>query len=277
MNKTIITTLVMLIAIAVNAAAIGVTPALTTMNYEPGKNYTIEFSIANTRDETIKVAMIPSGEIDLKLKESVIELKPLETRKQEYKFTMPSNLESGTRTSGVMIQEVLDETQGIQVATAVQTRLNVKVPYNGKEVETEVGMEPEEKKVDFTIAVTNLGTETIKNLNAEIRIQDDTIKTESKELTPQKRTEFRTNWLAPANGKYLAEITINYDDKSRKITKEFNAGSDEAVYFKIEPEQETTQEEKDRTPTLIISLAVLLTLNIAAYIIIRIRKRRKRF
>lgn len=276
MNKTIMPLLAALIVLTINVAAIGVTPALITLSYEPGKNHTAEFSVINTENKTVKAALVAGGEIELELQDEVMELKPHETRKSGYSFTMPSNLESGTRTSSVTVQEMPDESaQGILATTAVMTRMQVKVPYDGKEIEADIGMRPQGNKMDFVISVTNRGTEAIKDLNAEIKILDDEIKTENKELIPEKRTDLNAQWTAPTYGTYKAEITINYDEKSRQATREFNAGSNETAYFRIEPG--TNEDSKESlAPKLITALLFLVLINLLLYLEMVMRKKKKR-
>lgn len=269
MKRTAILTLAIMIVLSTNAIAIGVTPGLTTVNYKPGEKGTVEFTIINTDNQTIKAEMSSSEGIELE--ENFLELGPHETRKTRYTYTMAENLEPGTNSGSVTIKEIAEETIGIQAATAVMTRLNIKVPYDGKEIEADIGMEPEENKVKFTIAVTNLGTETIQELNAEIRILNDRLTTETTQLQPQRRTEQAIEWTAPTQGTYKAKITINYDEKSRTTTKEFTTGTNEATYYRLEPKEDMTA----LNTKLLLAILILLTMD--TYLYLRhCKKKRKR-
>ena len=266
MRRATILALAFLIVLAMQATAIGVTPALNTINYKDGERHTIDFTVVNTENRTLKVALIPQGEIPLEPDTDVAELKPLEARKMSYSFTMPSNLESGTRSGSILVQEVPeDATNSITATAAVITALHVKVPYTGKQIAADVGTRPEERKVNFVIAVTNMGTETINSLNAEINVLGETITTPTTSLEPEKRTDLETAWTAPRKGKYQAAITIEYDDKKKNLIQEFNTESSAAAYYSITPDSETPK--KSKSGKLWITIAVIVLVN--AYFIAR--------
>ncbi len=270
MKKTAILTLAFLIVLTLNVTAIGVTPALTILDYKPGEIYTIKFTVTNTENKTIEAAIMPEWEAEAK----VIELNPLESRELAYVTKMPSNMEPGMQNMNIIIQELPGEPiPGAQITAtaAVITRVQFRVPYDGKAIEADVSMTPmTQSKMGFTITVTNLGSETIKDLNAEIKILNEDIKTESQELDPQKRTKLKAEWTAPAQGEYQAEITVNYDGKSRTITANFDAGSESASYYKIDSEK-TPKNEK-----MTIILALILTIALTANIYFYVRHRKKK-
>ena len=261
------TLLAFMIILSMNAMAIGVTPALNTLNYKEGESRTIDFTVTNTEDRPIKIALVQQGDIPLELNTDIAELKPLEAKKMSYSFTMPSNLESGTRTSRVLIQEVQeDSADSIVAKTAVITALHVKVPYTGKQIAADVGTRPEERKINFVIAVTNMGTETINRLSAEINLLGETITTQTTSLNPEKRTDLKAEWTAPRKGKYQAAITITYDDKKKNIIQEFSTESGAAAYYSIAPETNEPL-KKGKTGKLLIAITVIVLIN--AYFIIR--------
>lgn len=266
MKKTTLLTLEFMIILAMNAAAIGVTPALNTLNYKEGEKHTIDFTVTNTENRPIKIALVQQGDIPLELNTDIAELKPLEARKMSYAFTMPGNLEPGTRTSRVLIQEITDEpSNSIAAKTAVITSLHVKVPYAGKQIAADVGTRPGERKISFVIAVTNMGTETINRLSAEINLLGETITTQTTSLNPEKRTDLKADWTAPRKGKYQAAITITYDDKKKNIIQEFSTDSSAAAYYSIA--QDTEPLKKSKTGKLWAAIAVIVLVN--AYFIIK--------
>lgn len=269
MKKTTILTLAFLIVLTLNVTAIGVTPALTILDYKPGELRTIKFTVTNTENKTIEAAITPEWEAEAKL----IELKPLESREMAYVTKIPSNLEPGMQNMNIIIQELPGESSPsaqITATASVITRVQFRVPYDGKAIEADVSMTPmAQSKMGFTITVTNLGSETIKDLNAEIKILNENIKTESQELDSQKRTELKAEWTVPAQGEYQAEITVNYDGKSRTITTNFNAGSESASYYKIE------SGETLKNNNMAVALALILTIALTANIYFYMRHRKK--
>ena len=138
MNKTTTIMMAFLIMLTMQVTAIGVTPALNTIVYREGQTQTVDFTITNTEDRPMKVALVQQGDIPMQLENDIIELKPLETKKSSYTFTM-ANLESGTRSSSVLIQEVQEETvAGIGATVQVTTTLHLKVPYTGKQIDADI-------------------------------------------------------------------------------------------------------------------------------------------
>ena len=277
MNKTIIPAIAFMILLALQAAAIGITPAITNVEYTPDGSGTVQFTIVNTEDRDITASITSGGEITLEPSKDKVHLGPYESEELSYTYTFPEYLDEGTKTGGIIVTETPDKTEGqIQIiaTTAVVTMLKTQVPYQGKRIETEVALEPApESKVDFTISVTNLGTEKIDDLKADIKILGEVIQTEPQELEPQRRTELKTTWTAPTEGEYEAEITIHYDDLTKTLTRKFLAGSGQVLYYE-DLEGETAKTKSGLwLITLWISLATVVLINVYLYI----KRKRNRF
>lgn len=261
MKKSIIAMLAAMIVLATYACAIGVTPAITKIAYMPGEIQTGTFSVTNTENKTVTAAITQQGPIEAELSEKTVQLNPKETKQVSYSLTIPSNLDPGKNNINIMILELPSETaEGTQLSAlaAVITTLQINVPYDGKEIEAAVDLNDENQgKVGFVIAVTNLGNQPISDLNAQIEILDSKMQTESTALDPQKRTELKTEWIAPTEGSYQAKITITYDGKTKTITKEFNAGKQEATYHQTPEKDKNALTRWDAALILLIIMLML--------------------
>jgi len=264
MKKTIIPMLAIMIVMAMQATAIGVTPAIIKTDYTPGIEQIFQATIVNTEDRTANIVIFPEGELTLIPTEDSLTLKPYESKTITSTYLAPQNLESGTKEGKLVIQAAPEPGKGIIATTAVVTALQVDVPYEGKEIKADIGTRSVDNKLEFVIAVTNLGTEEISDLRADISVWGDSIHTESVTLEPGKRKELKSEWTAPTAGKYEAQITINYDGKTKQVTKEFSAENNEVTYYKVNPEQDSSRLPRN---LLIAGLAILILMN--AYIYVR--------
>lgn len=120
-----------------NINALGVTPARTTINFEPNLQQEVTIRAVNNEHKDFKAVVFTRGNLSIELIDKEISFtKEQEYQEIKYKVTLPNKLEPGITTSDIVIREVKPiEQQGqvtIGALVSVVSQLYVIVPYPGK-------------------------------------------------------------------------------------------------------------------------------------------------
>jgi len=238
MNRKILT-LFFVILIISNVAAVGVTPGRRTFDYEAGKTENVQFSVINSENKEVNVAVFVEGELaeHVALSDVAFSMSSGDERKDLfYTLTMPPDLKPGQHETDIIIMQLSGQSGtgetfiGAAVGTASQLLINV--PYPGKFVEAEMSVVDEEGKIQFVIPVVSRGNLDIARVGAEIEIFSSlnekigTLKTNSVSLASRERKEISVLWEPDVSpGPYRAVATIAYDEQTLKIEKEFDVGA----------------------------------------------------
>ena len=89
---------IMLVLLASGVAALGVTPARTTVDFEPGLTQTISFDILNSENKDINLVLAVQGELKnyVQVHENQVAMTQNEgSRSVSYTVVLPSSLEPG--------------------------------------------------------------------------------------------------------------------------------------------------------------------------------------
>ncbi len=240
-----VTLVVMLMVLfSYNALALGVSPGRATIMFEPNAKHVVSFNIINDQHKDLKLLLTVEGDaenVTITMPQQIIEMNADEQRKKfSYEVQLPNRFNKpGTKEIRVKILELPpeEEQKPMQVMTRVGviTQLRIIVPYEGKYLnleEMEVNEVNEGETATFILPVTNLGTEDITKLKANITILGPTneviatVSTPEISLAAKTRTLLKANWQANVNpGKYYAIATVYYDGKMANVDKVFNVGS----------------------------------------------------
>ena len=230
------------IVLASNVHALGVSPAVTDVQYKPGEKETRYIKIWNSEKKAFKAYIYVEGEMNdsIILHDSVVTFSPEEEYKKiEFDLVMPDKIEKpGTHTTKIIVMELPSEASGggsvINSLLSVAHRLNIEVPYPGKYAEASLDISPmnSNETGKFKVEVTNLGKEPLENVYVEIEILSptneriDLLKTSEKSISPGQWERFIVNWVANVNsGYYHAVATVTYDkDKKIRLEKNFGVG-----------------------------------------------------
>ena len=222
--------------------AIGITPGRTTVNFEPRLSKEVSFSIINTEHKDMNVVFFVRGDINenILLKQTYATLSASENSKTfNYNINLPEKFDKpGLYQGEIVAQEIPKnkEEEGTFVggSVAVITQIYVYVPYPDKYLDGEVNVieAVEGGKTLFLISLINRGKLDVVNAKAIIDIYTAlnekvaTIETESESLASLERTELSADWNPSVNpGKYLAYVSVVYDEKVLSLEKQFNVGS----------------------------------------------------
>ena len=122
-----------------SVCALGVTPARTTLDFEPGLSRSVGFQILNSGNEDMKVVFSAQGELAEYISLDVAEasISAAEGSKAfNYNLNLPSELTPGLHTGEVFAMQLpsgpTSEGSQILATLAVVTQVYVYVPYPGK-------------------------------------------------------------------------------------------------------------------------------------------------
>jgi len=223
-------------------SALGITPGRTTLDYEPGLETEISFSVLNNEHKNMQVLLMVQGELNgsITLHDSLIEFMPSEESKHFiYKIKLSEELtkEAGLHTAEIVALEIPKaNAQGTYVGAtiAVVSQLHVNVPCPGKCIEAELNVLDAEQNgtATFIVPIINRGKLGIGEARAVIDIYTSlnekvaSLETDYLPLESGKRTELSAKWQVDvSSGDYLAKITVFYDGESKNFEKQFAVGS----------------------------------------------------
>ncbi|MCX6818169.1 MAG: hypothetical protein NTU57_04920 [Candidatus Aenigmarchaeota archaeon] len=233
---------VMLSLSAGQAQAIGITPGRTTIDFQPGLEQAVTFTIINNDHKDFNAFVYAEGDLKdyVTSEKTIIEFKESDDSKPfTYKFRLPDKLDQpGDHWAKIVVMEMPSEQEGggqvIMATTAVVHQLRVKVPYPGKYADLELVVNEGDTGEDtnFIVKVVNLGDEDIYKAFATIDILGATnekivtIESEQIAVESKKIGEMTVPWTADVNpGMYHAMVTVNYDGKVATIEKTFAVGA----------------------------------------------------
>lgn len=220
--------LVMILLFMPIVKAIGVIPGRTTLNFEPGLEKEVKFTVLNNEHKDVKLAIyargslaeyieMPIGEIQLSADE--------DSRELSYKIRLPGEIEEpGLYEAEIVIREIsVGETKEITVGAmeAVITQLHVYAPYPGKYIvaKLDIAGGKTDKNMLFFVPLINFGKEDVKSAKAEIIIMDmyekviNKVETDEKEVPGEGRAELSAQ-MDPSNllpGIYRVIAKVVYD------------------------------------------------------------------
>jgi len=237
MNKKLLGFFIIFIFIFsfVNVYSLGLSPARTTINFEPGLKKTISFSIINSEKQDINLELYTRGELlsSISLERDKVSLsKDEESRQVSYSIVLPEKLSPGLHTAEVIISQPSESPSGdsyIGTTLAVATQLYINVPYPGKYAEADLNILNKNGETDFIIPVSNKGEFDLVSIKANIDIYNDknekinSFNTNEISINSKNKGEL-IGILKPALiGNYKAIVTIIYDGETLKLEKEFSS------------------------------------------------------
>ena len=230
---------IILLLIVPRTSALGIMPGRTTIDFEPGLEKTITFSLVNNENKKMDITFSIEGEMSkyISFSEKKTSFDYDEEGKEfSYMLKLPQNLEPGLHKAEIIAMElprIQESGTYVGATVAVVSQLFVYVPCPGKCIDAELNIldvEPN-STTQLVVPVINRGKEAIKQAKAIIEIytlSDEkiaTINTDSLPIVPGGRTELTGKWyVSVASGEYIAKINVLYDGESKKFEKQFMVG-----------------------------------------------------
>lgn len=225
--------------------AIGISPAYFEIPYKPGEEATYEYYVKTGERESNTIKFYTSGDLkdSISVEEEVKTLEPGLWTRFQFKIKFPKEAQApGLHENRLGIVEKSDaERSGVSVLAGVETRLFIRVPFEGRFLELksfEIPPGEVNKPVNFYATVINRGKEDIGSAIMHLDITDpqgQTIAKIKSDSIPIKRDEEATltaQWQTDTPGPYSAKGFIIYDDNFLELgSKGFNVGD---LLLKIE-------------------------------------------
>src|SRR3989344_2192219 len=241
MNKKFVLVLCILaiVSLASNTLALGVTPGRTSLDYSPGQEKDITFTIINSEHKEMTLEVSVQGDMNssIILESTSIKMESSdEEKKMHAKLIMPNNLSPGKHNANIVIAQKPEKKEGsgqaiIGAVLAVTTQVSIYVPYPGKYLEGEIKVSGTEKNKRFAITLLSLGTEDIGKVGAAIHVYDSSgkevkiLNTNEISLRSSETREIYTDWDVDApDGRYKAKAVLNYDGQEMSLEKDFEIG-----------------------------------------------------
>jgi hypothetical protein len=234
-NKLLIFAILMVLLIG-NVYALGITPARTTINFEPSIEHSGKFTIINSDNKDINLMIYLRGDLNeyINLYNEYVSMKSnQETKEVGFEVKLPENLEPGPHKAEIVVLEIPETQEGqtkIDATLAVVKQIIVNVPYPGKYLDADMNIYGLDTKT-FEIGVVGRGQENIGNAYAEIYIYDNkgtmvaTLNTNNVPVNKFERKDLVATWTPDVDsGIYSAKAIIYYDGNEKEIIKEFEIG-----------------------------------------------------
>ncbi len=247
----IIAGVLMIVLLLAGVSALGVTPARTTLNFKPGEEQTISFSIINSESRDMNLVVYVQGELNKSvgiIGENSFEMKSGEENKQmSYTFKMPQTLNPGLHTADVVIMQLPGKSGTseafVGAAVAVVTQIYVYVPYPGKYAESDMSVVNAEQggEATFIIPVVSRGNLDLVSVKANIDVYNKmgekvgSFNTAEISVPSGEKKDIVAKWKADVPvGMYRAVATLMYDGESLQLEKQFSVGSQDLDLQQVE-------------------------------------------
>ena len=220
--------------------ALGLSPAKKVINFAPNKEETITFNLINNENKNLKVFVEVSGELAqyIQIPNNVIMINKDEKSKGlDLVVILPENFErAGLIESRIRVSQVSDVERGtLQISTApsLKARLQLRVPYPSKYIESRLVVDKDdkdEKRVRFVMPMFNYGKENIENARAFLKIFDNEnniikeLETRGTSIEIGSQAKLSAGWQAESVGAYYATADIDYDSNSLGLKESFILG-----------------------------------------------------
>jgi len=239
MIKKHLLAMLVLIFLASQISALGITPGRTSLNFEPGMHQQISFSVLNTENKDLGVIFAARGDLAeyITFEQTSADFSAGEESKSfVYNLNLPQKFEKpGRYEAEIIVLEVAKGAKDVGASVggtiAVISQLHVYVPYPNKYVEAEANVIENDGKLTFIVPVYNRGKLDVVSIKANIDIFDSdetkivSLETDEQSMKSFERKELSAEWKPGVNpGRYKAVITVRYDNEVTTVLKEFNVG-----------------------------------------------------
>ncbi|MAH46316.1 hypothetical protein CMI37_10825 [Candidatus Pacearchaeota archaeon] len=230
------------IMLVANVSALGITPARTTIDFEPGFQREVGFSVLNSEGKDMSIVVYVQGELNASIgvSENTFQMSASEESRQlSYNVNLPAKLSPGLHIGEVVVMQLPGKSGTseafIGAALAVVTQLYVQVPYPGKYAEATLNIinANQGDEVVFVIPVLSRGEFDLVSVKANVDIYNkmgekvDSFNTNEISVDSGARREIVYKWEADVPvGAYRALATLIYDGEVVQLEGGFNVGSE---------------------------------------------------
>lgn len=230
--------IVLTVLLCAQISALGITPGRITVNFSPGLQQHLSFTVVNSEHKDLKLVAQARGALNgsVYFEENVFTMPANQYEKKlDFELKLPSTLTPGLHVIDLVVIQIPDQTPlgqaTVGTALAVTTQLYVRVPYPGKYMEGELNVlgNAEEKK--FYVRAASRGSEKIDKALANIAIFSNEgreitrLKTDVRSFAPGEQAELVATWKVDAPlGRYVAKAVLDYDHQKLLLEEQFEIG-----------------------------------------------------
>lgn len=247
MKLKLLLLMIILLSLAGNAAALGVTPPEIVFDFEPPFSHDANLRIYNTEHRDMNLTIYVEGSLAKRV-EGLPEIIALPADSDyiivNYTLTIPPGIIVSGETDGkIIVSEVppIGAESSIYSVISVAARITVLGQFPGKHVIASMTAEDSaggDDEVIFKINAKNYGIDDIQKLTADIDIftpsdqSVETIKIPAEKLESGESIELTASWLPEAGiGAYYTFANLFYDGQLLDLDDEFRVGT---PYVKID-------------------------------------------
>jgi len=226
-----------------SVCALGVTPARTTIDFEPSLNTQVSFDVLNSEGKELNLVLAVQGELAeyITLSSTTASISANEgSRTFSYSVNLPDRLEPGNHLGEIVILELPEggETSEayVRATLAVITQLQVYVQYPGKYANAKMTIINADGNGDvtFVFPVVSAGEFDLTSVKVNVDIYNklnekiDSFSTKEISVPSGEKKEIVYKWKADVPiGEYRAVATLIYDEGTLNLEGTFSVGSQE--------------------------------------------------
>lgn len=225
-------------------SALGVSPARTTLDFEPGLTQTINYEVVNSEGKDVNLVIAAKGELAsyISVPNAMVKVLAGEGKKSlSYDINLPNDLSPGLHEVEIFILEIPGgdgegETRVVAMLEVV-TQLHVYVPYPGKYANAQMQIvNSKDGGVTFVFPVISAGEFDLTSVKANVDIYNiggervDSFTTSPVAIPSGEKKEIVRNWgVGSPPGEYLAVASLIYDEGTHNFNSSFSMGGQELL------------------------------------------------
>ena len=233
--------------------AIGIAPARTTLNFEPGGTRSLTFYIINSESRTAEAEIYADGDLSqyISFSKNHLSLAPNEIKPVVATIIFPSELPAGRYLAYIGAVESSESTAETGMSSRIAAESQLIIDNLLSEPKLIVSLSAENASepgqiANFSVNINNPTRLVISKISGEISIYnpkgiqiDKLTLNPLYNLTAGASTILHANWNTANNtaGVYSAIANIVYDENSEKANTSFQIGQPKLEILKIWPEQ----------------------------------------
>ncbi len=233
-GKFVITVLLFLLLNQI-VLALGLSPAKKVINFAPNKEETVTFNLINNENKDLKVFVEVTGELAeyIRVQDDTVTINKDEKSKSlVLEINLPENFERpGLFESVVRASQVSDVGEGatqISIVPSLKAKLQLRVPYPSKYIESRLILDKDDKKARFVMPIFNYGSEDLNDVKAFLKIFDNQnniikeLETERTSINSGSQAKLSAGWDAETIGSYYVLADIDYDGEKLELKESFD-------------------------------------------------------
>jgi hypothetical protein len=231
-------------------SALGLTPARTTLDFQPGLEIERYFTVINSDGKDMDIIIYAQGELakNIYFIENSFSVSAEEdSKKFNFKLKLPANLDPGLNSGEIVVMELPKKSGSseafVGATLAVVHQVHVYVKYPGKYADVDLNIVDANQNEDvvFVIPVFSRGEHDLVSVRANIdiynRMNEKITSFNSADISVNsgEKKDLVHKWKAEVPvGNYFAKVAVVYDGETKNLERPFRVGIPELEVQSIE-------------------------------------------